>query len=90
MIGCILYELCTLRRPFEGESWNIVINKIITHNFQFLGQEYPPVFNKILEMTLQKNAGIRASVEELLKLQEIDEMVKQLFDKNPSLYLMSP
>jgi hypothetical protein len=25
MLGCILYELCTLRRPFEGDSLNVRI-----------------------------------------------------------------
>lgn len=28
MVGCILYEMCTFKRPFEGDSLNIVINKI--------------------------------------------------------------
>jgi NIMA (never in mitosis gene a)-related kinase len=28
MVGCILYEMCTLKRPFEGDSLNVVINKI--------------------------------------------------------------
>ena len=23
MLGCVLYELCTLRRPFEGDSLNV-------------------------------------------------------------------
>lgn len=45
MIGCILYELCTLHRPFEGDSWNILINKIIYHNYEQLGKEFPPLFN---------------------------------------------
>jgi NIMA (never in mitosis gene a)-related kinase len=30
MLGCILYELCTLRRPFEGDSLNVVISKIVS------------------------------------------------------------
>jgi NIMA (never in mitosis gene a)-related kinase len=25
MLGCILYELCTLRRPFEGDSLNVIL-----------------------------------------------------------------
>jgi NIMA (never in mitosis gene a)-related kinase len=28
MAGCVLYELCALKRPFEGDSLNDVIKKI--------------------------------------------------------------
>jgi serine/threonine protein kinase len=68
MVGCIFYELCTLRRPFEGESWSIVINKIIYSQYLELGKEYPPVFNQLLDMMLQKKACLRASVDEILSI----------------------
>lgn len=45
MVGCILYEMCTLRRPFEGESWSIVINKILYSTYITLGPEYAPIFH---------------------------------------------
>lgn len=36
MLGCILYELCTLKRPFEGDSLNVVINKIVSKAYPSL------------------------------------------------------
>lgn len=48
MLGCILYEMCTLRRPFEGESLNV--------RFLFTypdpgrhQQDYHPALSKSLE-----------------------------------------
>jgi NIMA (never in mitosis gene a)-related kinase len=29
MLGCILYELCTLRRPFEGDNLNVSLINLI-------------------------------------------------------------
>ena len=26
MLGCLLYELCTFRKPFEGESLHVMYN----------------------------------------------------------------
>lgn len=52
MIGCILYELLTFRRPFEGESWNIVFNNIIYQEYLPLGKEFKPIFHKLIDMLL--------------------------------------
>ena len=43
MLGCILYELCTLKRPFEGDSLNVSFD-IIANYFQI-------VINKIVSKT---------------------------------------
>ena len=34
MLGCILYEICALRKPFEGESLYKVVNQIIYNDFE--------------------------------------------------------
>jgi hypothetical protein len=44
MLGCILYELCTLRRPFEGESLNAVLHKITKVNYEKLNKTFDPIF----------------------------------------------
>ncbi len=25
MLGCVVYELCALEKPFMGDSWNVII-----------------------------------------------------------------
>lgn len=67
MLGCILYELCTLRKPFEGQSLNVcnhfltitqnVIHKIIAKPYESLESSLPhykfdPIFTHLLEMLL--------------------------------------
>ena len=39
MLGCILYELCALKRPFEGESLHVVISSIMTRPYLPLPKE---------------------------------------------------
>ena len=62
MLGCILYELCMLRRPFEGDSLNQVLNKITKVNYQQLGDDWDEIFHKLIDVLLQKQASIRASI----------------------------
>ena len=81
-----MYELCTLRRPFEGDSWNLVINNIIYSDYAPLPKEQPKLFSTVLDMTLQKNAGIRASIEEVLSLKEVRERLEYLKVKYPEMY----
>ena len=67
MLGCILYELCTHKRPFEGESLQQVVHKIIDQPFEALDEaHFNPIFNEILNMLLHKHAAFRSSVDEIL------------------------
>jgi serine/threonine protein kinase len=35
MIGCVLYELVCLRKPFEGENFSVnIINKVISYHIR--------------------------------------------------------
>ena len=52
MLGCILYELCALRRPFEGDSLNQVLHKITKTEPPKLGDEHQPVFHTLIELLL--------------------------------------
>ena len=78
MLCCILYELCTLQRPFEGDSLQRVVHQIIEQPFEALDEaHFDPVFNEILSMLLHKNAGFRASVKEILQLPGLESRVEK-------------
>ena len=65
-LGCILYELCTLRHPFEGENLASVITNILSKSPEPLPTHYSELLtNSILEM-LNKDPGSRPSISSLL------------------------
>lgn len=84
MLGCILYELCALRRPFEGDSLNQVLNKITKTEPAKLSSEFDPVFQKLIDLLLQKNAALRASISEILVIPEIKINVKAMSGRKES------
>ena len=72
MLGCVLYEMCTLKRPFEGESLSQVVYKIIELPYLPLDDNrFDPIFNEILSMLLNKSAILRASVPEILAIESL-------------------
>jgi len=52
MLGCILYEMCMLKRPFEGDSLNQVLNKITTVNYPKLPNDFEDIFHHLTEVLL--------------------------------------
>lgn len=79
MLGCILFELITLRKPFEGNFYE-AMRKIVNEPFKSLDEEsidpvYLPIFNKLLSMLLQKHASLRASASELIELPELKDRI---------------
>tara|TARA_B110000285_G_scaffold180736_1_gene203842 strand:+ start:955 stop:1119 length:165 start_codon:yes stop_codon:yes gene_type:complete len=52
MLGCILYELCTTKRPFDGASLKDVLHQITNVNYKKLPSEFDPIFHKLIEVLL--------------------------------------
>ena len=78
MLGCVLYEMCTLKRPFEGESLSQVVHKIIELPYEPLDvNRFDPVFNQMLGMLLNKNAMLRASIAEVIELEQLQSRIQK-------------
>ena len=78
MLGCVFYEMCTLTRPFEGESLSQVVHKIIELPYEPLDEtRFDPVFHEILTMLLNKNAFLRASISELISMEPLQSRVEK-------------
>lgn len=76
MLGCILYELCTTKRPFDGVSLKDVLHQITNVNYQKLPSEFDPIFHKLVEVLLQKQASLRASITEILEMDEVKKNIR--------------
>jgi len=75
MLGCVLYELCTLRHPFGGQTIPQVVQKITRHPYESLNNTFDPIFEKLLQMLLHKTASERASAQDILDLPELKDRI---------------
>lgn len=71
MLGCLLYELCALHKPFEGDSLHSVLNKILTQEYTPLPKGYSETISQLVKMMLDKNPNTRASIDDLLSVPKI-------------------
>ncbi|OMJ93872.1 hypothetical protein SteCoe_3063 [Stentor coeruleus] len=65
-LGCIIYELCSLRRPFEGESIATVLNNILNVTPEPLPDFYSETLTSIIFQMLQKNTSLRPTIAEVI------------------------
>ena len=65
-LGCVMYELCSLNRPFQGESIATVLNSILTKSPSALPEQYSePLKSCILSMLAKKHKE-RPTVQEII------------------------
>lgn len=73
MLGCLVYELCCHRKPFEGESLHAIIVGVLEKSYEAVSG-YSRVVEKVIERLLEKDPDKRASVEELLEIPELKRL----------------
>ncbi|GAA6075482.1 serine/threonine-protein kinase Nek5 isoform X2 [Tachysurus ichikawai] len=66
-LGCVLYELCTLRHPFEGSSLRQLIVKICRGHYTPVSQRYSADLRLLLSQLFKVSPRDRPSVNSLLK-----------------------
>ena len=52
MLGCILYEMCMLKRPFQADNLNQVLKKITNVNYPKLSENFDKIFHYLVEILL--------------------------------------
>ncbi|KAI5628595.1 serine/threonine-protein kinase Nek5 [Silurus asotus] len=66
-LGCILYELCTLKHPFVAKSWRQLIVKICRGSYNPISDRYSAGLRLLLSQVFKVNPQDRPSVNTLLK-----------------------
>ena len=76
MLGCTLYEACTLTRPFSASNLQEILLKICNQSFDETPLEgYSSFLRKTIAAMLQKDPKVRPTVASLLEFKEIREEV---------------
>ena len=77
-LGCILYELCTYKHPFESNNPSILIQNILNKNPSPIPNTFDSHFNEIFKELIKKEMIKRPSCKLILKDQYIMKKAKEL------------
>merc|ERR1719401_840724 len=77
-MGCILYEMCVGRPPFDGHDLKSLIQKITKAPTPDLPDEYSSELNDVLKKLLNRNAESRPQAEDILRIPLIRATVKKM------------
>lgn len=77
-LGCVLYELTMLRRPFEGDSLAVVINSLLHQDYEPVSELYSAELSDLIALMLRKTPETRPSVSALLDLPTIRSQIEDI------------
>ncbi|NXQ53847.1 NEK3 kinase, partial [Anthoscopus minutus] len=75
-LGCILYELCTLKHPFQANSWKHLILKICKGSYDPLPSHYSYELHYLIKQMFKKNPQHRPSASTILTRGCLNKLVK--------------
>ncbi|XP_058132739.1 serine/threonine-protein kinase Nek3 isoform X2 [Dasypus novemcinctus] len=76
-LGCILYELCTLKHPFQANSWKTLILKICQGSVSPLPSHYSCELQLLIKQMFKKNPSHRPSATTLLSRGSLARLIQK-------------
>ena len=77
-LGCILYELCTFKHPFDAKSQGALILKIMNNTPENINNTYSKDLCNLIHLLLEKESEKRPSCKDILNLDFIINKIKKL------------
>jgi NIMA (never in mitosis gene a)-related kinase len=81
-IGCILYELAILKKPFDADSISGVFDKIIHKPIDLSGDDVDTDIRMLIFATLDKDPSKRPSIWELSSIPCINDRINNFIKEN--------
>jgi serine/threonine protein kinase len=69
-LGCILYELCSLKHPFSANHEGAIMYKILSEEPEEIPKEYSSQMRDLVKDLLKKDPDQRPKMEEVVKVVE--------------------
>eukprot|EP00928_Gymnodinium_smaydae_P052587 TRINITY_DN3658_c0_g3_i1.p1 TRINITY_DN3658_c0_g3~~TRINITY_DN3658_c0_g3_i1.p1 ORF type:complete len:534 (+),score=103.25 TRINITY_DN3658_c0_g3_i1:187-1788(+) len=80
-VGCILYELCARRVPFDAPNIPGLVQKICRGPVPQIPQPYSDFTKKLCTEMLNRNPSARPSADDVLQRPRIQAIVRQMLDE---------
>merc|ERR1711871_1889756 len=79
-LGCVLYEMCALKVPFEGSSMRNLIMNIMHNNPRPLPSCYSSSLKNLVDKMLSKKSNLRPSINSVLSSSVVKQMISKCLD----------
>ncbi|XP_072316687.1 serine/threonine-protein kinase Nek3 [Eucyclogobius newberryi] len=76
-LGCVLYELCTLRHPFQAASWKSLILKVCRGAYPPLPGHLPYQVHYLLKHMFKTNPKDRPSLHTILTSHRVSKLLRE-------------
>jgi len=80
-MGCILYELCALKVPFDASNISGLVQKICRGPTPSLPGGYSDFLRQLSSEMLNRNPSMRPSAESILARPQMQAVVKQMLER---------
>ncbi|XP_026219414.1 serine/threonine-protein kinase Nek3 [Anabas testudineus] len=75
-LGCVLYELCTLRHPFQAPSWKSLILKVCRGSYPPLPSHLPYELQYLIKQMFKTNPKDRPSLHTILTSHRVSKLLR--------------
>ncbi|XP_053278993.1 serine/threonine-protein kinase Nek3 isoform X1 [Pleuronectes platessa] len=75
-LGCVLYELCTLRHPFQATSWKSLILKVCRGAYPPLPEHLPYELRYLVKHMFKTNPKDRPSLQTILTSHRVSKLLR--------------
>uniref|UniRef100_A0AAX7U7N4 Protein kinase domain-containing protein n=1 Tax=Astatotilapia calliptera TaxID=8154 RepID=A0AAX7U7N4_ASTCA len=75
-LGCVLYELCTLRHPFQASSWKSLILKVCRGAYPPLPSHLPYELQYLVKQMFKTNPKDRPSLHTILTSHRVSKLLR--------------
>jgi len=80
-LGCILYEVCSLKHAFDARDMNGLAMKIIRGKFNPIPRDYSKSLRELVNALLSKNPATRPDLKKVLQLEFLQPNVDRALTK---------
>jgi len=80
-MGCVLYELCALKVPFDASNISSLVQKICRGPTPTIPGGYSDFLRNLCSEMLSRSPSLRPSAENILAMQQMQAVVKQMLER---------
>lgn len=80
-LGCVVYELATLKHAFDGASLLSLVYSILQGDYERVGAPYSPELSALVDVCLQADPAARPSIRAVLEVPCVAEEVTGLIER---------